>query len=1200
MQVAGFQLQQPLSSSEHHYAFTAKDESGKLHRIYGVRYPGSGSDDLFLWSRTRMRRALLVSHPCVASGRTLIDQADHFQVAICMDQLVEINQLQHSQLKLDWIAKLADLLAGLASAHRVGAAHECLAPGRVYQSEPASINTSSCGNYQIDLLEWLIGASSDARNGSEVVLRLNDAERLAKDVTAAGALLDWLALHIEMAPDIKVQIRHISHLCCGDDWTTLPTITEIAELVRSLTEASSLETGEIERTQVSDQALSSPPRAARTHEETLASEVVEQYAAPNKRNEVPATVGRFAIQKRLGEGGMGAVYLAIDPTNGEQVAIKVISQKLSRNDRVARRFAKEARMLSTVRHPAIACLVEFNGERDPMYLAMELVSGGSLSEFLKGRKPLPEKLALALIADAARGLSAAHYGGMVHRDIKPANLLLTDRGRRSLERHVVDDSETGPLLKLADFGLAKHHDSEESIALTQTGMILGTPIYMSPEQCRAEKVDPATDVYALGVTLFQCLTGRPPFEGESTVAVIRHHCETPVPNMRTLNSSVSDSVQRIVEKCLNKNPLMRQRDAGELLVDLERAINGEPSSMLVHPTSINRQVPGVLDFRFEWNLLSSPASIWPYVSNTDRVNHAIGLPAVKYRTFVDPKLGVRRMAMVKTMGMTLEWEEHPYEWVEGRRLSVLRQFPSGPFHWFINVVELHQVPGGGTRVTQQLSMLPRNLIGNLFGKYSIGRNSGRNFGRIYKRIDDYIVSQSSSRHVDNPFGKSRTLSAFQSRMLANRIDRAKIDGGTVEPTIFDTLAQYIEHASDLDVARIRPIAFAERFGLKSSDVVHACLLLAREGVLVLLWDILCPTCRIPSDVQETMKNLLDHAHCEACNADFEIDFSKSVELVFRVHPEIRHAETRTYCIGGPAFSSHVVVQTRLAAQERLAIELELSDGQYRLRGPQLPYVVDLRVSPLGRTSRIELDLGRPISRSDVPVLRSGSQVILLKNTTTDELQIRLERMASRSDAFTAADASRLPAFRQWFPGEVLSPGQMVSLTTATLMACQISSAHAILEQLGDSAGCAKLLEQLQWVARHIAQCQGCVTKTMPDTVYAVFPSVLAAMEAAEQIITSVEQASNPIMAHRISLTHGPTIVATINDRLDYFGRISQQLNELLPCASPSQVCLSSSCLNEPGTLASLSLKWQLDTRDEFHLAQPRDANEERRIDNRIS
>src|SRR5207302_10107944 len=138
-----------------------------------------------------------------------------------------------------------------------------------------------------------------------------------------------------------------------------------------------------------------------------------------------------------------------------------------------------------------------------------------------------------------------------------------------------------------------------------------------------------------------------------------------------------------------------------------------------------------------------------------------------------------------------------------------------------------------------------------------------------------------------------------------------------------------------EVARIRPLALARRLRLDPEQVVAACLHGTREGLLVLLWDILCPVCRIPSEVKDTLRLLREHGRCEACNLDFDLDFANSVEMIFRAHPDVRTTELATYCIGGPAHSPHVVAQVRVAPGERMQLDLELPEGAYRMRGPQL-------------------------------------------------------------------------------------------------------------------------------------------------------------------------------------------------------------------------------------------------------------------------
>ena len=185
------------------------------------------------------------------------------------------------------------------------------------------------------------------------------------------------------------------------------------------------------------------------------------------------------------------------------------------------------------------------------------------------------------------------------------------------------------------------------------------------------------------------------------------------------------------------------------------------------------------------------------------------------------------------------------------------------------------------------------------------------------------------------------MPAPRRQRLDRLIDRLVERG--IDVAVVDRLFEHLIAGSAQELARIRPLALAERFGLDPDQVVAACLHGATEGLLELHWDLLCPVCRISAQVTDTLREIADHAHCQACHLDFDLDFANSIELIFRVHPEIREAELGTYCVGGPAHSPHVVAQMRVAAAERIELELALPEGSYRLRGPQLPWSADFRV-----------------------------------------------------------------------------------------------------------------------------------------------------------------------------------------------------------------------------------------------------------------
>jgi class 3 adenylate cyclase len=677
-------------------------------------------------------------------------------------------------------------------------------------------------------------------------------------------------------------------------------------------------------------------------------------------------------------------------------------------------------------------------------------------------------------------------------------------------------------------------------------------MYMSPEQCRGEPAELPSDVYSVGVTLFQLLSGRPPFEADSQVGLLNQHCNASPPSLKQLRPQLSDALVRTVENCLAKNPEARYVDAGALLVDLENILRGEPTSLGLHPPILSMNDPDVMRFEHSWDLVSSPSQLWPFISNTDRVNHAIGLPSVTYTTRQDPVHGVQRFAETRVAGQRIRWQEHPYEWIEGRRLSVLREFTHGPFRWFVNVVELQPTVGGGTRIVQTLIVTPRGWLGKQLARLQLGKKSKAGFGRAYQQIDDYIAQSQSSQADRDPFVGRTELRPGQRQKLHARLDQLR--ERNIDPLVVDTLGQFLEHASDLEVARVRPLALSERFHLDPTQVVNACLEGTRLGVFSLLWDIMCPSCRIPADIQETLSAIKDHGFCEACNLSFGIDLADSVELIFRIHPEIREVVTGTYCIGGPAWSRHVVAQVRLAAGERFACDLNLSEGAYVVRGPQLPFTVDFRIGHNAGMRRIELSLARPPANPRIQ-LSVGSQVIHLCNDSAIDQQVRIERTANRHDALSAAKASTMALFRELFPGEVLSSDQIVSVAHITVMRVKLRGTQQLYESLGDGPAFNQIRASLDRILRAIKVNAGAVVKTIGEGVLASFADPKGAVLTAIELVQSKSEGDLQLSA---AIHTGTAMVATLDERLDYFGKTLKTLEQLIEAVTPQSIALTSS------------------------------------------
>lgn len=449
----------------------------------------------------------------------------------------------------------------------------------------------------------------------------------------------------------------------------------------------------------------------------------------------------------------------------------------------------------------------------------------------------------------------------------------------------------------------------------------------------------------------------------------------------------------------------------------------------------------------------------------------------------------------------------------------------------------------------------------------VGRDSKKALERVYRRIDAALTGRLGPGASD-PFEEPAPMAPAKRRRLDRLLDALGRRG--LNPSVVERFGDYLASAPASDVARIRPLALARRLGLDPSETIAACLHGARDGLLVLMWDLLCPVCRIPSEVKDTLRALRDHGHCEACGLDYELDFANSVEMIFRVHPEVRDVDLGVYCIGGPSHSPHVAAQVRVGPSERMDVELGLSEGSYRVRGPQLPYAHTFRVDPASGGSRLDLDLGPIAPARAADVLRAGGQVLSLKNLTDLEVVVRIERMASRDDALTAARASALALFRELFPGETLSPGQLISIATTTLLVTALDQADRLYSERGDARAFAAVHEQFRKAEELIRREGGALVKTVGEGVFAAFSESAGAVRASLDLAESL--ASGELTGGftiRAGVHRGPAMVATINDHLDYFGLTVSQAAGLLSAAGPGELILSPSVAAEPSVVAAL-------------------------------
>jgi serine/threonine protein kinase len=286
---------------------------------------------------------------------------------------------------------------------------------------------------------------------------------------------------------------------------------------------------------------------------------------------------RYEISRLLGAGGMGRVYLARDRSLSREVALKVLDERHAENPDFVERFRREAKAAASLSHPNMVTVYDAGEDDETPYIAMEYVPGGTLKDRLQRRGALPPRVAIGVTLEVANALAAAHEKGIVHRDIKPENVLVTYQGHA----------------KVGDFGIAR---AAAATAITETDLILGSVRYLSPEQAKGEKAGPPSDLYSLGVVLYEMLTGRVPFGEENPIATAMKHVTEEPTSPQELDPTIPKALEAITLKLLKKDPEQRYQIATELAEDLDGLLVGSISAEVSDPSettlNINRSIQG--------------------------------------------------------------------------------------------------------------------------------------------------------------------------------------------------------------------------------------------------------------------------------------------------------------------------------------------------------------------------------------------------------------------------------------------------------------------------------------------------------------------------------------------------------------------------------------------------------------------------------
>ncbi len=554
-------------------------------------------------------------------------------------------------------------------------------------------------------------------------------------------------------------------------------------------------------------------------------------------------------------------------------------------------------------------------------------------------------------------------------------------------------------------------------------------------------------------------------------------------------------------------------------------------------------------YRWEWNLRAPPEALWDLVADTNRFNRDTGLPEV-HRISIDG--GRQRLAM-RVLGMTLEWDEYPFEWIRPYHYSILRRFHTGPVSEILATADLESRPEGGTRLVYSIRAEPRNWVGTFLIPWKIGRRTRARFEETFRAYDHRLsaVPAPAAPSILAPQGEAR-LSALEQELKAQGAD----------PALLERLIRLMTTGDDLTLSRIRPYVLADSWNVDRRRMLELCLRATREGLLDARWDLLCPLCRGAKKIGKSLADLDERGHCDACDADFVASFDRSVEVTFRPNPAVRRVEFREYCIGGPQLTPHIVSQNRVAAGGNLTVRPGLDTQAYRVRALGVAGWVSLRVREAGRPeASIRLD---PQGWPSEEAIARPDTAIRLFNATAEEKLFIVERAEWSAQAATAADVTTLQLFRDLFGREALRPDVRLGIESLTVLFTDLSGSTHLYRTIGDAPAFGRVMAHFDLLRSAVDAEGGSLVKTMGDAVLAVFRRPACALRAFLAVQRALAQRKErPSLVLKGGLHAGPVLAVNQNDRLDYFGSTVNIASRLESLAGGSELVLSDSAATDP-------------------------------------
>ncbi|HEY8041180.1 MAG TPA: DUF5939 domain-containing protein [Polyangiaceae bacterium] len=556
------------------------------------------------------------------------------------------------------------------------------------------------------------------------------------------------------------------------------------------------------------------------------------------------------------------------------------------------------------------------------------------------------------------------------------------------------------------------------------------------------------------------------------------------------------------------------------------------------------------------DLASPPERVWPFVADTDRFNRLIGNHDVRYSAIEDGSASSARfVAETRAGGFKLVYEEFPFEWSHQRAFGVHRRMRGGPIASYSWRCTLERTKAsdrdgaleGGTRATVRFEIVPRIWLMRPIAWWN-ARSFTAKFAALGALVDAHVLEGAASPYV-------KPASPAHHEAVAQAVERLRGDG--VAPALADRMGQLVREGADADVVRIRPFGVADTWGEDRRDVLRAFLKAVPAGLVELRWGIICPSCATPSQQVRALDEIPADGHCQLCDITFGLDLDRAVEATFLPHPALRRVPDAMFCIGGPARTPHVLVQSSIEPGATKSLDVPREPGRYRVfaRGGAAG---TLEVDEAGAAvveASVEDGAVRPARLHASP----GGE-LRLRSTYADARHVKIERLEFASAAATAHEVSTLGEFRTIFSSELLKRGTPLKVARAAVLFSDLTGSTALYTQVGDAAAFRLVDDHFDVLRAVVDAHEGVFVKTMGDAVMAAFVDGRQCARAAVDALARFEafrakEKHGELVGLKLGLYAGACYVVTANGALDYFGQTVNVASRVQHLASSGEIVL---------------------------------------------